>query len=378
MRIGKKGHPKQKEGSPKGDNLLKRLDRYIIKLFLGTFLGAISLILAVSVIFDINEKIDKFLNPDCSLYEIIFHYYANFVPYYANMFAPLFVFISVIFFTTKLAQNSEITAILASGVSFKRLMRPYLISAMVIAVATLLLNSFIIPPSNRVRNDFYTKYIKDKTMQYASTIQLELSSGEYLYMRYFSSDNNIGYDFSVDKFSKGTLKSRITAASAKYLDSYNWELNDYRITRYNAKQDTTTFGTQLDTIIAIKPSDFLVAAIDAENLTTPQLISQIGKQQARGASNVKFFEVELHKRIANIFAAFILTVIGVSLSARKYRGGMGFSLAIGIALSFTYILFMTVTAAFAVSGDMPAWLAAQLPNILYSAIAIFLYSRTPK
>lgn len=354
------------------------LDRYIMRLFLGTFLGAISLILAVSVIFDVNEKIDKLLNPDCSLYEIVFHYYVNFVPYYANMFAPLFVFVSVIFFTTKLAQNSEIIAILSGGVSYNRFLRPYFISATIIAVATLLLNSFVIPPGNRVRNEFYTKYIKDKTVQHASTIQLELSSGEFLYIRYFSADNNNGYDLSIDNFEEGSLKSRLVASRAKYIDGYNWQLEDYSLTFYNSRQDSMRYGSQLDTIINIKPGDFLVSAIDAENLTTPQLIDQIYAQKARGVSNVKFFEIELHNRLAAVLAAYILTLIGVSLSSRKYKGGMGFALAIGISLSFTYILFMTISSAFAVSGDMPAWLAAQLPNIVYAAIAIFLYFKAPR
>lgn len=357
---------------------LPKLDRYIIRLFLGTFLGAISLILAVSIIFDVNEKIDKLINPDCTLYEIVFHYYINFVPYYANMFAPLFVFVSVIFFTTKLAQNSEIVAILSSGVSFRRFLRPYFVSATIIAVCTLLLNSFVIPPGNKVRNDFYTKYIKDKTVQYASAIQLELAQGEYLYIRFFSAEKNQGYDFSIDSFEEGTLKRRLVANSVAYLDGHNWQLENYTLTFYGDLRDSVRFGQKLDTIIAIKPSDFLVTAIDAENLTTPELVSQIEKQKSRGVSNVKFFEVELHKRFAAFFAAYILTLIGVSLSSRKHRGGMGFALAIGISLSFTYILFMTISSAFAISGDMPAWLATQLPNITYAIIALFLYWRAPR
>lgn len=358
--------------------ILLRLDRYIIKLFLGTFIAAISLILAVSVIFDVNEKIDKLSNRDCPLYEIVFHYYANFIPYYANMFAPLFVFVSVIFFTTQLAQHTEIVAMQAGGVSFRRLMRPYLLSATVIALSVLLLNSFVIPPGNKVRNEFYTKYIKDKRTSYAEAIQLELSKGEYMYMRYYSADSQRGYDFSLDRFDDATLKSRLVAKTARYVEGNRWELEQYTLTRYSDKQDEISKGSVLDTIIPITPIDFLATAIDAENLATPELIEQINKQEARGANNVKFFQIELHKRFAAFFAAYILTIIGVSLSARKYRGGMGFSLALGIALSFTYILFMTVSATFAVSGSMPAWLAAQLPNIFYALIAVFLYYKAPR
>lgn len=357
--------------------LLLRLDRYIIKLFLGTFFGAISLILAVSVVFDINEKIDKLMNPDCSLYEIIFHYYINFLPYYANMFAPLFVFVSVIFFTTQLAQHSEIIAILSGGVSFRRLVRPYLLSATLIAVVTIVLNSFVIPPGNKVRNDFYNKYIKNKQVSYAESTQMELSPGEYMYMRYYSAENNQGWDFSIDCFDSTTLKTRLVATKARYVEGNHWQLENYTITHFGKVQSTVRKGSYLDTIIPVKPSDFLVSAIDAENLTTPALIKQIHTQKSRGAQNVKFYEVELHKRFAAFFAAFILTIIGVSLSARKSKGGMGLSLALGIALSFTYIVFMTVSSSFAISGALPPWLAAQLPNIVYAVIAVVLFRRGP-
>ncbi len=355
-----------------------RIDRYIIKQFLGTFFGAISLILAVSVIFDINEKIDKFLNPDLSIYEIIFHYYVHFVPYYANMFAPLFVFISVIFFTTKLAQHSEIIAMLSGGISFRRLLKPYLFSASVIAICTLLLNSFVVPPGNKIRNEFYSKYIKEKRKTYAEAVQLELAPEEYLYIRYFGADTQRGYDLSLDHFNKGTLKSRLTAKSVTYKEGYKWGIEDYTITHYQGNTASVRRGNQLDTIIAITPTEFLATAIEAENLTSPELFNSIHQQKNRGASNVKYFEIELHRRLAAFFAAFILTVIGLSLSSRKTRGGMGLSLALGIALSFAYIIFMSISSTFAVSGAMPSWLAAQLPNIVYAVIAFILYLKAPR
>lgn len=352
---------------------VKRLDRYIVTLFLGTFLAAIGLILSVSVIFDINEKIDKFLNPDCSLYEIIFHYYVNFIPYYAVLFSPLFVFISVIFFTTQLAQKSEIIAILAGGVSFRRLLRPYLFSATVIAIFTLLLNSFVIPPGNRVRNEFQNTYIKDKRIDYAETIQLELAPHQYLYMRYFSATDGYGVDFSIDKFENGTLRSRLEANRAEYKEGYRWLLGEGTLTRFGAKEDTLLRFSELDTLFYITPQDFLATALDAENLSTPRLIGQINSQRERGAANVKLFEVELHKRIAAFFAAYILTLIGVSLSVRKRKGGMGLALALGIALSFTYIVFMTISSSFAISGALSPMLAAELPNIVYAIIALVVY-----
>lgn len=356
----------------------KMLDRYIIRQFLGTFFSAITLILLVSVVFDINEKIDKLQNPDCPLYEIIFDYYVNFVPYYGNMFAPLFVFISVIFFTTQMAQKTEIVAILSGGISFQRLLRPYLFSAGIIALLTFLLASYVIPPGNKVRNDFQNKYIKNKAETYAENIRMEMSPGEFLFLSSYNAGSKTGYNLAIDHFEEGTLRRRLVADRTTYDTLYHWHLTDYHLIHFGEATDTIMRGSELDTIINISPGDFLVWAGDAENLTTPQLRAQIEKQRQRGAANVKFFEIELHKRIAAIPAAFILTLIGVSLSSHKRRGGMGLSMAVGLSLSFTYILFMTVSATFAISDVMSPFMAAQLPNIIYAGIALYLYKRAPR
>ena len=355
-----------------------RLDRYIIRLFLGTYFSSILLILSVAIVFDINERISKFLNPECSLYEIVFHYYLNFVPYYANMFSPLFVFLSVIFFTSKLAEKTEIIAILASGVSFKRLLRPYLFSAAIIALLTFLLSSFVIPPGSRVRNDFQNKYFRDKRQTYAESVQIQVSPSLFAYIHSYSADNKTGYNFMLDKFEHNTIKSRLTAQTAEYDTLNTWRLYDYSITRYGAKRDTLERGTQLDTTINLKPQDFLISAVDAETYTTPVLHQYIGELKSRGATNVGLLEVELQKRYAAIPAAFILTIIGVSLSSRKRKGGTGLSLAIGIALSFTYILFLTLASSFTASGVLSPIVAAQMPNAIYAIIAIFLYKKAPR
>ena len=263
-----------------------RLDRYIIRLFLGTYFSSILLILSVAIVFDINERISKFLNPECSLYEIVFHYYLNFVPYYANMFSPLFVFLSVIFFTSKLAEKTEIIAILASGVSFKRLLRPYLFSAAIIALLTFLLSSFVIPPGSRVRNDFQNKYFRDKRQTYAESVQIQVSPSLFAYIHSYSADTKTGYSFMLDKFEHNTLKSRLTAQTVEYDTLNTWRLYDYSITRYGARRDTLERGSQIDTTINLKPQDFLISAVDAETYTTPVLHQYIGELKSRGATNV--------------------------------------------------------------------------------------------
>ncbi|WP_329903438.1 LptF/LptG family permease [Porphyromonas pogonae] len=357
---------------------LSKIDRYIIKKFLGTFVFSIALIITISVVFDINEKIDAFLKPEVRLKDIIFDYYLNFIPYYANLFSPLFVFIAVIFFTSKLAENSEIIAMLSTGMSFKRLMKPYVISAAIIGVITFIFNSFIIPPGNLKRIDFQSKYIKNNRVEYAESIQLEIEKGVYIFINSFNTVSKTGYQFSMDKFKKSDLVSRLTAERITYDSVNHWTLYNYKIRSFRGMYEKDTTGMQIDTVINISPLDLVVSKSDAETMTTPELTSYINRQRERGTGNATQFDIERHKRYASIFSAFILTIIGASLSSRKMKGGMGFNIAIGLGLSFGYILFMTVTSTFAVSGAMPPWLAAWIPNIVFVLIAIYLYKKAPQ
>lgn len=361
--------------------LLTRLDRYIIFKFLGTYLFAIALIISIAVVFDINEKMDKFIGNDAPLSGIIFDYYMNFIPYFANLFSPLFVFVAVIFFTSKLAENSEIIAMYSSGVSFKRLMRPYMISAALIAVMTFCLGAYVIPRGSAVRLEFEDRYIKKKKVDFATNVQLAVGDGTIAYLDQFSNHNNTGYRFSLDKFEDKMLVSHMTARSIVYdtlADNHTWKLKNYMIREFDGMREHITRGYELDTVINMEPSDFLIMRGQEQIMTSPELSSYISKQKARGFANIKEFEIEYHKRIAMSFAAFILTAIGVSLSSRKVKGGMGLHLGIGLALSFSYILFQTVSSTFAISGGMPPALAVWIPNILYAVVAVFLYRRALK
>lgn len=360
------------------DFKLKKIDWYIIKQFLGTYIFAIILIISISVVFDINEKIDKFLKPEVPLQAIVFDYYLNFIPYFANLFSPLFTFIAVIFFTSKLADNSEIIAILASGVSFKRLMLPYAISAAIIAFSTFLLNAFIIPPANRTRIDFQNKYIKNKAVEYARNVQLEVEPNVIAYFDRYDARSNMGYRFSLEHFDGKRLISRLTANSIKYDTLYHWQVIDYIVRDFDGMREHISQGSRKDTTLTIVPSDFLISVNDCEKMTTPELHEYIQRQQKRGIGNIQTFEIEYHKRFATIMAAFILTSIGASLSSRKVKGGMGMNIGIGIGLSFSYILFMTVTSTFAISGFVSPMIAAWIPNILYTFIAIYLYQKAPR
>ena len=353
------------------------LDRYIIKKFLGTFVFSIALIISISVVFDINEKIDKFITNNATLEAIVFEYYLNFIPYYANLFSPLFVFIAVIFFTSKLASNSEIIAILSNGISFKRLLKPYMISATIIAIVTFIFGSFIIPPSNAVRVEFENKYVRKKSVDYASKIQMQAAPGVIAYFGSYDNATKTGYSFSLDKFDDNHLESRLTASKIEYDSAFHWTIKNYQIRDFQGLEETITSGESIDTTLYITPRDFLISETDHQLMNTPDLSKYIKSQRQRGIGNIQAFEIEYHNRFASIMSAFILTIIGAALSARKVKGGMGLNIGIGLALSMGYILFMTISATFAVSGLVSPIVAAWIPNVLFSIIALFIYTKAP-
>ncbi len=364
----------------KSNRYIKRLDWYIITKFLGTYVFAIALIISIAVVFDFNDKMDKFMEHDAPWTAIVFQYYMNFIPYFANLFSPLFVFIAVIFFTSKLAENSEIIAMFSTGMSFKRMMRPYMISAAVIALTTFMLGSYVIPRGSVTRLNFEDKYVKKKKQSAVSNVQLEVSKGVIAYIDNYQDYNKTGNRFSLDKFDGKKLVSHLTARRIVYDTTAvnKWTIHDYMIREMDGLKESITRGTKLDTIIPMDPSDFLIMKNQQEMLTSPQLGTYIDKQRARGFANIKEFEIEYHKRIAMSFASFILTIIGMSLSSRKVKNGMGLYLGIGLGLSFSYILFQTISSTFAVNGNVPPVVAVWIPNVLYAFIAFFLYKRAPK
>lgn len=356
----------------------KTLDRYILGKFLGTYFMVTILLLAIIAMFDITEKLDAFLT--APLKETLFDYFLSFLPYFANQLSPLFVFISVIFFTSKMAGNSEIIAILASGVSFRRLLRPYMVGAAVIAALTFVLSNYLIPPTNARRIDYTNKYVRNKRVDSGVNIQLQVKPGVVAYFGRFDNTNKTGYRFSLDKFDGKTLVSRLTAQTVTYdsTKTYRWTVHDYMIRDFKGMREHVTHGSSLDTVISIEPKDFLISVNDQETLTTPQLSDYIEKQKMRGVANIKAFEIEKEKRYAATAAAFILTLIGMSLSSRKVKGGMGLNIGIGLGLSFSYILFSTVTSSFAISGLTTPFIAMEIPNVVYLAIGIYLYRRASK
>lgn len=347
---------------------------------MGTFFVALLLIIGIVIIFDVSEKIDDFVENKAPLRSIIFDYYLNFIPYFINMYSPMFVFITVIFFTSKMASNSEIVAILSGGISFHRMMIPYMVAATLITALSLALNLFVIPDSNKEKFEFEQKYMKQKPKAANRNIHYQLSPGEFVYAESFSSWNNTAYKFTLEKIEDSKLVSKISAETAVY-DTLKgcWTLKKYFIREFNDDlTDDIRSGRKLDTIIPLTVKDFYFSENAVTTLDYKELDEMIRIQSMRGDANVKFALIEKHTRYALPFSAFILTIIGVSLSSKKRRGGIGWNIALGIALAFTYILFMRFSQMFVHTDTLSPAVALWLPNVVYAVIAIALYRMAPK
>ena len=357
------------------------LDWYIIKKFIGTYVFSIILIISIAIVFDFNENLSKFTQYHAPWRAIIFDYYANFIPYYSNLFSPLFVFIAVIYFTSKLAGNSEIIAMMATGMSFRRLLRPYMFTCVLIALTTFYLNAYVIPHGTIIRQQFENRYHRNKVTTAAENVQIRLSKNTVVYIQHYDDRMKRGFGFSLDKFADKKLVSHMTASEIQYdtiADSkYHWKANNWKIRTLKGLRETITSGAVKDTMLLMEPADLIYSKGQQETFTSPELLQYISKQTSRGSANVKQYEVEYHKRIAMSFASFILTIIGASLSARKRKGGMGLYLGIGLGLSFAYIMLQTVSSTFAINADAPPMLAAWIPNIIFAVIAFFCYRQAP-
>ena len=359
--------------------MLKRIDFYIIKKFLGTYVLSILLIISIAIVIDITEKMDNFYNEGLNLKTIIFDYYIYFVPYYINLFSSLFTFLSVIFVTSKLAYNTEIIAMLAGGISFKRIMLPYFISASIIALATFYVSSEIIPPGIRERLKFESTYIFQQVFEESTNHkQLQLSGNEIAYIERYNKTKKIGYRFSYDKFNDKQLIERITASRIEYDSLQNWTIIDYTRRVFYELREETTQGDTLKMTLNMVPEDFVTVLKEYEQLTTEQLHTYIEEQSKRGIGGLNAYKLELYKRYSNPFAAFILTLIGVSIASRKVRGGTGSHLFFGLLLRVTYIIANVSSVSFTVKGGVHPMMAVWIPNLVYLAIGIVLYLRAPK
>jgi lipopolysaccharide export system permease protein len=359
--------------------MLKKLDLYIIRKFLGTFFFAVTLIIFIVIIFDLSERIDRFITLQAPLRDIIFVYYLNFIPYFVNLFSPLFTFIAVIFFTSRMAFNTEIIAILSSGVSFRRLLRPFIISAVLLSIFSIYLSNFLIPPANKNRLEFEYVYVKAPPRFGDRNIHMQVRPGEFVYLEQFNDFSQIGHRFTLEKIVDGQLVYKMMANIIRW-DSIQqlWRIENYNERTIDGFNEQLNFGRNRDTVLHFTPADFVQNLKDMETMNFGELRAFIANERLKGSENVKFYEVEFHRRIAFPFATLVLTFIGVALSSRKVRGGIGLHLGVGLALSFGFILFMQVTTTFATKGNLHPMLSVWIPNILFGILGLYLLRIAPK
>lgn len=359
---------------------IQTIDLYIIRKFLGTYFGAIFLIILIAVVFDFSEKIDDFLENSAPLRSILFDYYLNFIPYFAVLFAPLFTFIAVIFFTSRMAYNTEVIAILSSGVSFNRLLYPYFLSATFIMIFNLLMGNYIIPEANHQRFTFEEQYYHKVPKGFADrNVHIQIEPGVFVYLETFNTWNNFGRKFSMEKYEKGELVSKLISQEIRWDSTKSsWNIKNYYIRDYiNGKQEVRE-GTSLDTVINLSPDEFKRRDNVVEAMTLKELNDFISNQQMQGSTKINQLLVERNRRFSFPFSTYILTLIGVSVSSRKVRGGIGMHIGVGLLVSFSYILFLQFSSQYAINGSLSPFVATWLPNVIFAFIALYLYKLAPK
>ncbi|MFD1816096.1 lipopolysaccharide export system permease protein [Pseudarcicella hirudinis] len=358
---------------------MKILDLYILKKFLKTYFFAVMIIVLIVVVIDYTEKIDDFISKKAPTREIIFDYYLNFIPYWANYISPLMVFIATVFFTANMAARTEIIAILSTGVSFTRLMVPYLIGSSLVALMTFFMIGWIIPNANKVRVPFENKYITNNFYYDRRDVHIKIAPKIYAYMESYDNNSRTGYRFTIEKFDKNRLLQKLISDRITWdSTAKKWTIHDYRIRTLDGSREALTFGTKIDTTLNLKPKDFETKHLLHETFTFTELEAYISLLKSRGSDGIEVYLIEKYQRFANPFSIIILTIIGLIVSARKSRGGVGFQIALGFVLAFIYILFFMMSKGMAESGGLNPLLAVWLPNLVFSFVGLILYYTIPR
>ena len=357
---------------------MKTLDWYILKKFLLAYLFVVAVIQAVVVIINITDQNENFIKHELSVLEIA-GYYVDYVPYIASMISPITIFISVVFITSQLAQHTEIIAMLSSGISFMRLLRPYFLGALIIALISFYFGGWVIPNSNKDRVAFELKYFKGAYTNTDRDIHMKVGPKTYLYMQSYNNHSNIGYRFTLETIDSLRVLDRLTSRHIKWQEkTQNWRLSDWNLRKFDGVQEIYTVGKEMDTTLRIRPKDFESDYNRFETLSIPELNSYISELEMRGADDIIVYLIERYIRFSAPFAAFVLTFIGVMVAARKVRGGAGLQIAIGFSLAFIYIIFYLFSRTSAESGGLNPLLAVWIPNIVFFFIGILLYRTVPR
>ena len=360
---------------------MQKLDKYILAKYIKTFLLALALIIVIIITFDVSEKLDRLISHHATFWQVVFDYYGNFIPGFVNLYSPLFIFISVLFFTSKMAGNTEVIAILGSGISYRRMLRPYLYGSSIVALVVLVLGNFVLPISNRHLMEFEDKYIKSHTTSYYNNIHFQSERGVQVYAGTYDAIRCDVLLFQRDVFDdEGCLKRRETANFISY-DSmeHSWICHDYVVrTIEPGGNEDFTYENGVHKDLGLVPEDFDLLSKDITTMNTPALVKHIQRERFRGTGIVKEAQIELWQRLLNPIAIIVMTFIGVAIAARKSRGGIGLHLAMGIAIAFAFIVFMKITTVFATNGDLSPFMAVLLPQLIFGIAAGILIYKAPK
>ena len=358
---------------------IKKLDWYIIRKFLTTFFFAILVLAVISCVIDYSEKVDNLVSKKAPFRDVA-NYYKDFIPHITALLFPLFIFIATIFFTSQLAYKSEIIAMLSSGISFKRFLRPYFIGGGFLCAISLVANHWIIPVANKERVAFEDKYINDGNFQSAGeNMHLGISKDYYIYLQNYNYQNSTGGRFTAERMQGTLLKEKLMADYVTYDSTKKiWHLHNVVIRTNDTLRESIKMLPELDMKFPISPGDLNSNEAKKEALTTPELNRYIDQEKLRGRENLNFYYVEKHRRTAQPFAAIILTIIGACIASRKIRGGSGLHLAIGIAISALYIMFLQLSTTFSTKSSLNPLIAVWIPNIIFGLLAVYLYRRQTK
>ena len=359
----------------------KRLDRYILLKYLKTFLLALALIIVIIITFDVSEKLDKFISHHATFWQVVVDYYGNFIPGFVNTYSPLFIFISVLFFTSKMAGNTEVIAILSSGISYRRMLRPYLHGSLLVALIVLILGNFVIPISQRHLIEFEEQYVKTKVTSYYSNVHFQSERGVQVYAENYDVGQQRATKFCREVLAPdGRLLQRETADFISYdTTDGKWRCTNYALrTIADDGRETLSFSHGQHKDFGIEPDDLNILSKRTETMTTPTLLRHIEREKMRGTGTVKDAQIELYQRLLNPLAIIVMTFIGVAIAARKTRGGIGMHLAIGISLAFAFIVFMKITTVFATGGSLSPFMAVLLPQLVFGLAAVYLIYKAPK
>lgn len=367
---------------------MKILDRYILQKVLSTFFFVVLILMAIITVIDVTEKMDKFAKSNLDMSAIL-GYYLDFIPWVAGLITPITIFIAIIYVTSRLAGHTEIIAILSGGVSFRRLLLPYFIAALIVGSISFLLNGWVIPRATKSRLAFELQYFNNRYYFDARNIHLQVAPQVYLFIQNYNNVTNVGYQFSLERFENNVLIEKLTADNISWdTVKHTWTLRFWKVRQVNAvfadsshqvdPKSLLTFGQSLDTALVISPKDFEAQERSYEGMATPELREHIDKLKFRGAAGVQTYEVERHIRVAAPFTTFILVFMGVTVSSRKSRGGTGLQIALGFVLAFIFILFFLLTRRFAETGGMHPVIAAWTPNLIFTVVSLALYRYTPR